>query len=397
MFDRKSIAPDKIRIAHVIGWLHFGGKENGIVNLVNGLDSDLFESYIFSFVQRGPLAERILPERCRVIELGDRLGGDYRLYFKLAREFRKHQIHIAHTHSWATLLEGFVGAKLAGVPLIVHGEHGTIVVNTNLHRYIQRLLWHMSDGVLSVSEALCDNLEHSIGFQKDRIRVICNGVDTSRFRSPQDRGQYKTKLGLRADALIFGAIGRLVPVKCFPNLLEASAVVFKKLPNAYLVIVGDGPLYDDLTALAQEAKIADRIKFLGWRPDVPDVLKALDVFVCSSESEGMSNTILEAMATGVPVVATAVGGNVELVADGETGRLVPANNPTVLADAVVQLLANPRQCSEMGWHGRQRVEKIFSLEAMTENYAKFYAELYTRKFPLNHRLQTKILEKHLVA
>jgi sugar transferase (PEP-CTERM/EpsH1 system associated) len=397
MFDRKHVLPDRIRIGHVIGWLHFGGKENGIVNLVNSLDSDVFENYIFSFVKRGPLAHRIIPERCRVIELGAKLGGDYQLYFKLARAFRKHKIHIAHTHSWATLLEGVVGAKVAGVPIIVHGEHGTIRDNTKMHRYIQRLFWNIADRVLSVSETLRDDLHAAVGFPKERIHVISNGVDMSRFRIAHDGGDYKAKLGIPLGSVVFGAIGRLVPVKCFPMLLEAAEVIFDKVLDSHLVIVGDGPLNAELTEITRRRNIADRVRFLGWRPDVPDILKAMDVFVCSSESEGMSNTILEAMASGIPVVATAVGGNLELVVDSETGILVQPNDPTTLADAVLKLLTNRALRLQMGNLGRRRVGECFSLEAMTQNYAKFYLEMFSQQFPLSQPLQAKVYEKHLAV
>jgi sugar transferase (PEP-CTERM/EpsH1 system associated) len=393
MFDRKHILPDRIRIGHVIGWLHFGGKENGIVNLVNSLDSDVFENYIFSFVKRGPLADRVISERCRVIELGERLGGDYQLYFKLARAFRRHKIHIAHTHSWATLLEGVIGAKVGGVPIIVHGEHGTIRDNTKIHLYIQRFFWNITDRVLSVSETLRDDLHEAVGFPKERIRVISNGVDMSRFGIAHDGSDYKARLGFPAGSVVFGAIGRLVSVKCFPLLLEASAMIFEKVPNSHLVIVGDGPLHAELTEMARRRNIADRVSFLGWRPDVPDILKAMDVFVCSSESEGMSNTILEAMASGIPVVATAVGGNVELVVDGETGVLVQPNDPNILAGTVAELLANQPLRLKMGERGRRRVEECFSLEAMTRNYTSFYLEMFSQRFPMSQCLQAKVCEK----
>jgi sugar transferase (PEP-CTERM/EpsH1 system associated) len=397
MFDRKEVLADRIRIGHVIGWLHFGGKENGIVNLVNSLDSDVFENYIFSFVERGPLADRVNPERCRVIELGGRLGGDCQLYFKLARAFRQHKIHIAHTHSWATLLEGIVGAKVARVPVIVHGEHGTIKDNTKIHVYIQRFLWNIADQILSVSETLRDDLHAAVGFPKERIRVISNGVDMSRFRIAHDGTAYKAKLGFPSGSVVFGAIGRLVPVKCLPTLLEASTLVFDKVPHSYLVIVGDGPLRDELKAIVRRRNIAERVKFLGWRPDVPNILKALDVFVCSSESEGMSNTILEAMASGIPVVATAVGGNAELVVHGETGLLVAWNDPNILASAVVKLLANQGVRRKMGEIGRQRVEECFSLDTMTRNYAKFYVEMFSHRLQLSQRLQSKMYEKSLAV
>jgi sugar transferase (PEP-CTERM/EpsH1 system associated) len=397
MFDRGRALPDKIRIGHVVGWLHFGGKENGIVNLVNSLDSNLFENYIFSFVKNGSFKQRVDPARCRVVELGEKLGGDYRLYFKLAQAFRSHRIHIAHTHAWGTLLEGFVAARLARVPIVVHGEHGTIKDATKTHIYIQRLLWRLTDQVLSVSEVLRQKLCETVGFPKERIRVVTNGVDLSRFGVTGHLTDYKSALGLRPDTLTFGTVGRLVPVKCYPVLLQASRLILEQHPTACLIVVGDGPLHDELTAMVRQYNVADRVKFLGWRSDVSEILKALDVFVLASESEGMSNTILEAMASGRPVVATSVGGNVELVVEGETGLLVPPGDPKALAEAVTTLLRDPPRRSQMGQLGRQRASEYFSLETMARNYASFYLEIFSRRFKLSENLAERVQPKKLAA
>jgi sugar transferase (PEP-CTERM/EpsH1 system associated) len=378
----KRSAVDKIKIAHVTGWLHFAGKENGIVNLVNGLDPEIFENYIFTFVKGGPLTQRICPERCRVVELGDKLGGDYRLYFKLAKAFRQHRIHIAHTHSWATLLEGVIGAKLARVPIIIHGEHGTIKADSQLHVYLQHLIWRITDQVLSVSDELRQRLHTTFGFPESRVHVITNGVDLSRFDLSRNGVDYKARLDLPPSAVAFGTVGRLVPVKAYPILLKASKLVFKEFPHAYLLIVGEGPLYDDLTQMAREYNMVDRVRFLGWRQDVPEILRALDLYVLASESEGMSNTILEAMASGLPVVATAVGGNPELVADGETGLLVPPNHPRALAAAITKLLQDSPRRKNMGQLGRQCALEKFSLETMVRNYANLYLETFMRRFKL---------------
>lgn len=386
----KRAASEKIRIAHVSAHLQFGGKENGVVNLVNGLDPNIFESYIFTYVKGGPLAQRVDPSRCRVVELGDKLGGDYRLYFKLAREFWRYHIHIAHTHSWATLMEGMIGAKLAAVPIIIHGEHGTMQTESKLHIFVQRWFWRRTDLMLSVSEVLRENLHRTFDFPKERIQVVRNGVDLSRFDFSRNGVDYRARLGLPPEALVFGAVGRLVPVKAYPVLLKAAKLVFREIPAAHLAIVGDGPLRHELVHLARDYNMMDRVHFLGARKDVSEILRALDVYVLCSESEGMSNTILEAMASGRPVVATAVGGNPELVVDGETGLLVPPNHPHHLATALAKLLREParRQC--LGQRGRQRVEERFSLESMVRNYARVYAEMFRRRFKPNASLQEKI-------
>ena len=388
MFRKKQA--DRIKIAHTTGWLHFGGKENGIVNLVNSLDPDVFENYIFTFVGDGAFTERIDPRCCRVVELGDKLGGDYRLYFKLARQFRKHGIHIAHTHSWSTLLEGVIGAKMAFVPIIIHGEHGTIKADSKAHIYVQRFVWGLADRVLSVSHVLREQLCRTIGFPVERIHVIANGVDLSGFQPSQESIDYRAKLGVPADARVFGTVGRMVPVKAHPVLLDACRQVFREIPQAYMLIAGEGPLRGDLDRIVKEYGIVDRVKFLGWQPDVQSVLQALDLFVLSSHSEGMSNTILEAMASGLPVVATAVGGNGELVNDGDTGLLVPPDDPPALARAITALLRDPESRSSMGLRSRQRVLQDFSLETMASNYARHYVELFLRRFNPTGRLQNKL-------
>jgi L-malate glycosyltransferase len=388
MFDSMP-ASERIRIGHVVGWLHFGGRENGVVNLVNSLDPNVFDSHIFSFVRDGSLTRRVIPGRCKIIEFGEKLGDDYRLYFKLARAFRSHKIHIAHTHGWGTLLEGMVAAKLARVPAVVHGEHGTIRDDTRAHIYLQWLMWHAADQILSVSNALRQKLAQTINFPENRIRVIANGVDLRRFTVARDRSGWKFRLNLPPEGLTFGTVGRFVPVKCYPVLLEASRSIFEKIPNSYLVLVGDGPLHEQLTRLARDYKIHDRVRFLGWRSDVPEILNALDVYVLASESEGMSNTILEAMACGLPVVATAVGGNVELV-DRAGGLLVPPYNPKTLAEAVSLLLADPARRETMGSLARRRVEEHFSLETMAENYAGVYLDVVSRRMKLSGSLHEKI-------
>lgn len=384
---------EKIRVAHVSASLHYGGKENGVVNLVNRLDPAIFENYIFTYVRGGALARRVDPTRCRVVELGDKLGGDYRLYFKLAREFRRYRIHIAHTHSWATVMEGIIGARLARVPIIIHGEHGTMKTETKLHIQIQRALWHSTDQMLAVSNVLRENLQRQFNFPKEKIRVIANGVDLSRFALTRQSDDYKTRLGLPANALVFGAIGRVVPVKAYPTLLQAAKLIFDEIPMAHLVMVGDGPQLEALVQLAEEYQIAARVHFLGARKDVPEILRAFDVFVLSSESEGMSNTILEAMASARPVVATAVGGNPELVVDRETGLLVPPHDPPAMAAAIMKLLRDTALCRQMGWLGRQRVEEKFSLEVMVQNYANIYLEAFRRRFKLPQNVRDCAYER----
>jgi glycosyltransferase involved in cell wall biosynthesis len=179
-------------------------------------------------------------------------------------------------------------------------------------------------------------------------------------------------------------------------LLEASRQIFERMSNSYLVLVGDGPLHNQLTALVRDYRVCDRVRFLGWRSDVPEILKALDIYVLASESEGMSNTILEAMASGLPVVATSVGGNVELV-DRSWGLLVPPYNSKSLADAISTLLGAPGKREIMGSLARQHVEEHFSVEAMARNYADVYLEIISRRMKRTGNLHERIRKQGVTA
>lgn len=380
----------KIKIAHPTAALHVGGKENGMVNLVNAMSADIFENYIFAFKRGGVLRQRIDPKQCQVVELGTRLGGDLRIYMKLVRHFRRHQFHLVHTRSWSSLLEGMIAAKITGVPLLVHGEHGLIKDDTKIHVWVQRRFWSMADQVMCVSEALRESLVARIGFPRERIRVIKNGVELERFDLKVNRHELKASLSIPPEAPVFGSIGRLVPVKDYATLIKAAKVVFAELPTAHLIFVGDGPLREELRALAQRLEIAAQVHFLNWRKDVPALMQILDVFVLSSISEGMSNSILEAMCSGRAVVATNVGGNPELVVNKETGLLVPSQDAQQMGKAILALLLDAKRRRAMGTAGRRRIEEQFSLQVMVRNYEKMYLEIVSRHYDFHRELQDKI-------
>jgi glycosyltransferase involved in cell wall biosynthesis len=262
------------------------------------------------------------------------------------------------------------------VPLVVHGEHGTLQLKAR-QRWLQRLGWSGVDQHLSVSSRLAERIERETGFPVERIRTIRNGVDLSRF-ARIDRHGARTSLGLSADTLVAVTIGRLVPVKDHDTLLQAVAQVRAHGIPVTMAIAGDGPLKDQLTHRAAALGLKTAVRFLGYRSDAETVLAAADLFVLSSESEGLSNPILEAMATGLPVVATNVGGADELVEEGVTGRLVSPRSPVALADAMVSMLADPQVRRAMGEAGRMRAEGEFSLEVMIQRYQTMYCEVAIR-------------------
>jgi glycosyltransferase involved in cell wall biosynthesis len=232
--------------------------------------------------------------------------------------------------------------------------------------------WSAADRVLSVSSVLAERMSATTGFPAARITTIRNGVNLERFHVAGHDGA-RAALGLPQQARIVGTVGRLVPVKDQATLVDAVAELGRSGVAATLVIAGDGPERAKLEARAAERGVD--LRLLGYRPDVEQVLAALDVFVLSSISEGLSNTILEAMAAARAVVATRVGGAEEMIADGVTGVLVPASDAAAMAAALRRVLAAADGGAAMGAAARQRVESEFTLAGMMQRYERMYTEV----------------------
>ena len=362
-----------LRVMHVVFAFQPGGMEMGVLKLVNGLDRRRIQSAICS-TQTARELNSLLSPQVPLFEFRRREGNDPRLVWNLYRLFARERPHIVHTHAWGTLIEGLTAARLAGVPIVVHGEHGTLQLR-HRQRILQRYAWSRVDRVHSVSTRLAERMAHEVGFPPDRIQTIHNGVDLSRFRGAISAADARHALALPVDGPIVGAVGRLVPVKDHVSLVEAIARMGRDGARATAVIAGEGPLRGTIEARASALGVTEQIRLLGHRQDVDVVLAALDVFVLPSRSEGLNNTILEAMAAGIPVVATRVGGADEMVIDGETGVLVPAASPEALATALRRLLSDGALRTAMGRAGRSRAERDFDLAKTVRKYERLYTEL----------------------
>ena len=363
---------EPVRVMHVLFALQPAGMEFGVVKLVNGLDPARVRSSICSTRPAGDM-KRFVDSHVPVFELRRRDGNDARLVWELFKLFRRERPHVVHTHAWGTLVEGLVAARLARVPYIVHGEHGTLQLRWYQTR-IQRLMWGQATRVLSVSRKLSERMAAATGFPVSRIHTIQNGVDFGRF-SPDLRGQGRTAVGLSDDAFVIGTAGRLVEVKDHANLIDALAIVQNRGVEFTAVIAGDGPLFESLQARIAERGLQSRVRLLGHQAQIERLYAGLDVFVLPSRSEGLSNTILEGMASGLPVVATRVGGAEELVEEGRTGLLVPSQDAGALADALIRLAADPVRARAMGTAGRLKAEREFSIARMLRDYEALYLDL----------------------
>jgi sugar transferase (PEP-CTERM/EpsH1 system associated) len=366
-----------LRVMHVVFGFHPGGMELGVLKLVNGLDPRRIQSAVCSTQGARELAPMLAP-RVAFFELQRRAGNDPRLVWDLCRLFQRERPHIVHTHAWGTLLEGLIAARLARVPIVVHGEHGTLQLHV-WQRGCQRYAWSRVDRLLSVSSRLAERMAREVGFPLNRIQTLRNGVDLSRFAGHISQAEARRALNLPAEGAVVGAVGRLVPVKDHLGLLETVALLGRDGLRPLIVIAGDGPLRGDIENRAAALGINHQIRLLGHRQDIDTVLAALDIFVLPSRSEGLSNTILEAMAAGVPVVATRVGGADEMVEDGATGILVPPASPQLLAPALARLLQDSGLRLAMGRAGRARVEREFDLLETVRQYEALYADLALKR------------------
>jgi sugar transferase (PEP-CTERM/EpsH1 system associated) len=365
-----------INIVHVVHALDVGGLENGLVNILNRLD-DRFTHTIMCLSRSGRMAERIKNSQVKIIEM--RLPTD-RFRFpvlRLAREFQSISPDIVHTRGWATV-DAICAARVAGVSRVIHGEHGREVGDPNgrnrKRNLVRKCLSPLVNRYVTVSDDLKSWLIRTVGIPESKVTTIHNGVDTRRF-SPGRRGAIRDSLGLDDSVFTLGTVGRLDPVKDYSSLLQAFMPIARSARPVGLIIAGDGPLRSSIERLSSELKISDKVYLLGERHDIPQVLKACDVFTLTSIAEGISNTILEAMASALPVVATRVGGNPELVEHGISGYLVSARDVAALTAAYESYLNDPTLKDEHGRNARARTEQRFSLERMASQYAQLYQGL----------------------
>jgi sugar transferase (PEP-CTERM/EpsH1 system associated) len=364
-----------LHVVHVLHSLGVGGTEHGVVNLVTAL-RDGFRHTVVAMTATGPLAAR-LPADVAVHCLAKRPGLDVRAVGRLARLLRRLAPDVVHSRNWAAF-DAVPAARLAGVPVVIHGEHGREITDPHglnaRRRRLRRAFAPLVTHFVTVSIELERWLVETVGVPARKVSRIPNGVDSRRFAVPRGEAARRA-LGVPGDALVVGTVGRLDPVKDQLTLLEAFARAGAAAGGRVLVIVGDGPCRAALAERAGRADLAGLVVLAGQREDVPLLLSGLDVFVLPSIMEGMCNTILEAMAAGLPVVATRTGGNPELVEHGVTGTLVPVGSVPPLAAAIDAYLADPHLRELHGKAGRQRVEERFSLERMSDAYRALYERL----------------------
>ena len=367
-------------VMHVIYRLAMGGLENGLVNLINHMPSTRYRHVIVCLTDFTDFRERICSPGVSVLALHKQPGLDWSAYGKLWSVIREMKPMIVHTRNLPTF-EMTALAALARVPYRIHGEHGRDLhdaYGTSRKFLIFRKILDIAvHHYVAVSQDLEQWLQNMVAIAPKKVSQIYNGVDTKIFHPNSHKERKVLPNGFTSlDQVVIGTVGRLQYVKDQATLIRGIASLLKVAPEmgdkVRVVIVGDGPLKFELEKLIHESHLTHMVWMAGARNDIPRLLQGMDIFVLPSEAEGISNTILEAMATGLPVIATRVGGNAELVVEGETGLLVPPKDPQALGLALLSYLLDRRKMRRHGKAGRKRVEKRFSMQAMVEHYLQMY-------------------------
>lgn len=370
---------ESVHVFHIVDTLETGGLERGVVNVIQGLDPGRFRHTVCAIRNLGPLADLLPRERTAVSCLYQKPGRFSVVAGELARRIRQAKPDVVHARNWGTV-EGIWAARLAGTRGVVYSEHGTESsdgrVEPRLKRWLRRLAYESAHGVFSVSFQLRDACAARTGFPAERIGVIHNGVDTARYApNAAKRAEMRRELGLTGDEVCLGVVGRLEPVKDHATLLRAAAQLQPAL-RWRIVVAGEGSLEASLRRqIAETPALTGRVQFLGDTPRVAELLQAFDIYILPSISEGISNSLLEAMSCGVPTLATATGGNPEVVVHGDSGRLFPMGGAGELARYLHEWIADPSQREGWGDRARQRVLGHFSLDAMVARYGRLYARL----------------------
>ncbi len=377
-----------IRIMHVVDAFGVGGGvENGIANLIHGMDPTRFEHVLCGVFQVGKQVERYPLDRVRLVSLDQkprRLAIQTGPLVRLIREIKP---DIVHSRNWGAL-ETVAAGRWARSCAVIHSEHGVEMdpdAEPRRRSWVRRAGYELAHHVFSVSYQLRDMLSRRTGFSADRMDVIHNGVAATRFHRDRASGmRFRQELGIPEAAFCIGSVGRMNRIKDYPTLLRAAALLGPGAGDWRVLIAGEGSELPSLQQLVDgSAELRGRVQFLGKTARVPEFLNALDMFALPSVCEGISNALLEAMATGLPAVATAVGGNVEVIVNGESGVLFPVGDVGVLAGEIEELSREPERRRKMGDAAVQRMHDEFSLDSMIQKYKELYENMAARRLAVS--------------
>lgn len=369
---RTGAAASPPKVVMQVTWsLVAGGSEMYALTVASNLDADRFTSVLCAVDQGGALEPEIKRLAIPYFIMNRKPGIELRLAWRLYRLFRKWRVDVIHTHHFNQLFYSVLGAKLAGAR-IIHTEHSVECFKRKRLRVALRLLSLFCDRIVVIGEEGARALSEEVGIPARKIEIIRAGIDASTFQ--ESRREARQALGLKETDRVAAIVARLFPEKNHKLLLNAFADVARKVEGARLLIVGEGVERDTISEEIARLGLGECVEMLGVRRDVARLLAASDVFVLSSDREGLPIAVLEAMAAGRPVVATAVGDLPLVVRDRITGRLVPPRDAARLADALVETLGDQQAAARMGEQARRVADEGYTLRAMIDRFETIYGE-----------------------
>lgn len=377
---------DKIKILDVIYSFNLGGSEDILVKLINKIDRDKFMNVICCLTKNGTAMKRVEIPDLKVYECFKKDGIDLTPVRKILRIVKEHQIDIIHGRAWVTLIPIVLAKVLAGKDLKLvfgfHGQNYSEVKNgrRNLKRLIlQNLLLRKVDIVYTLNESMRKYFSHQAGISEDRILIIPNGIDTAENNCSQDEIESpRKKYGIKSEDIVIGFVGRMDEVKNLPLLVRSFSRVKSKISNVKLLLIGSGPEEKRIRELVAELLLTDSVIFTGWVEAPNQYYQIMDIYVQPSFFEGMSNSIACAMLNQIPVVATNVGGNPDLVLHNETGFLVEPDNIKGLTEAILELAAKSDLRRSLGIQAAEYVKSRYPMNKMVQTYENIYTSLVNR-------------------
>jgi glycosyltransferase involved in cell wall biosynthesis len=372
----------KINILHVLQNSNIGGVQQQLLSLLKAYDRDLMNPTVCCFKAKGEIGEQMEKNGIEVVSLNVERHHRFspRIIRELFRLMKRKEIHVVRTHRYRASFYGRIAALFAHVPVIIPSLHDNY--NKELRperRLVNRMLARISTRIVAVSDSIKQDIIKYDNIDPAKIMIIHNGVDTELFKPGRTSAGIRKEIGLSDKDLVIGFVGRLVPAKGLPHLLEAFAYVRQEYDRAKLLIIGGGQMLGPLRAMALDRGLKDDVFFMGERTDVPQLLSAIDVFVMSSVAEGLPNSLLEAMAAARPVVVTLAGGMGEIIKDGVNGLVVPVGDPASLSQGIKSLLKDRSFAETLGAAARQYIENTYSIRATARAWEDLYVESLRNK------------------
>lgn len=364
----------KIKILHLVLTLDTGGLENGVVNIINGLDDEKYTSLLCCIKHGGELVGRI-DKNIKVMELNHYEGIQLSVLKRLRDIIISENIDIIHTRNYKPYMFGYLSSMwLRGVS-VIHSEHGKDYPFGRVKMFIQKLFSYHTDLIIALSNDIKMNMIRYIGIDSERIKVIINGVDTKKFSPGVCKANLRDEFKLDESDIVIGAIGRLVKVKNIPELLRAVGNAYAGNNKIRLIVVGDGPERDEFQKIITRDNMESYVQLAGSRNDINDMLRLFDIYTLTSSNEGISNTLLEAMASGLPVVVSNVGGNKEIVESDAVGCKYESGDHESLTRILLELASDDSAREKLGRNARNHIVINYSLDVMIKKYSDVYTNV----------------------